>query len=77
MRFREFFELNESGSSFRKGAKLGLYPPIEDALGQYPPLYGTARAADLVTYIDIEFGKAGVPGKNGIIRYEKHRKHRG
>ncbi len=70
MKFRQFFE-----NSFRKGAKLGLYPPLEDALGQYPPLYGTARAADLITYIDIEFG-GKIPGKDGIIRYTGRRKHR-
>jgi hypothetical protein len=55
--------------SFRTGAKLGLYAPIDDALGQYPPLYGTPRASDLITYIDIAY-KGGEPtGKNGIIRY--------
>lgn len=72
MRFKDF--INE-GSSFRKSAKLGLYPPLEDALGQYPPLYGMSRAADFITYIDIEYkGVKNVPGKNGIIRYE-HPRH--
>ena len=71
MRFKDF--INESG--FRTSAKLGLYPPLEDALGQYPPLYGMSRAADLITYIDIEYkGVENVPGKNGIIRY-KHPRH--
>lgn len=63
--------------STRTGAKLGLYPPIEDALGQYPPLYGIPSAADLITYIDIAFGKKGVPGKNGIIKYGHPRHQRG
>ena len=31
--------------NYRTGAKLGLYPTIEDAIGQFPPLYATARAA--------------------------------
>jgi len=55
--------------TFRTGAKLGLYPPLEDALGQYPPLYGTPRAADLATYIDIMYKGREPDGKNGLIRY--------
>jgi len=66
MRFKDWL-LSENGN--RTGAKIGLYAPIDDALGQYPPLYGTPSAADLITYIDIHYGKKGVPGKNGIIRY--------
>jgi hypothetical protein len=70
MRFKEWF-LKENAT--RTGAKLGLYPAINDALGQYPPLYGMAVAADLITYIDIMYGVDGIPGKNGIIRYtDKH-----
>lgn len=57
----------------RTGSKLGLYAPIADALGQYPPLYGTPKAADLITYIDIAYGKKGVPGKDGIIKYPEPR----
>jgi hypothetical protein len=63
--------LEDSG---RTGAKLGLYPPITDALGQYPPLYAMPSCADLLTYIDIEFkGWKNIPGKNGIIRYKDNR----
>lgn len=75
MRFREWLLQLEDYS--RTGAKLGLYPPISDALGQYPPLYATPHSADVITYIDIEFKGKGPPGKDGIIRYEKHRKPRG
>lgn len=74
MQFKEFLQLQEDSS--RTGAKLGLYPPLDDSLGQYPPLYGIPSAADLITYIDIEFGKRGIPGKNGIIQYAKHRKQK-
>jgi hypothetical protein len=75
MKFKHFFQITEN--SARTGSKLGLYPPLVDALGQYPPLYGMATAADLITYIDIEFGGwKNIPGKNGIIRYDGHRKHR-
>jgi hypothetical protein len=75
MRFKQFIQFTEN--STRSGAKLGLYPPTMDALGQYPPLYNMASAADLITYIDIEFdGWKNVPGKNGIIRYTGDRKHR-
>lgn len=56
---------------YRTGAKLGLYPPIEDALGQYPFLYGTARSADLITYIDIMYGKKGIDSKNGLVYYHE------
>jgi hypothetical protein len=73
MRFKKFMELTEN--SQRTGAKLGLYPNLMDALGQYPPQYGMASAADLITYIDIEFnGIKNIPGKNGIISYE-HPRH--
>lgn len=75
MRFKRFLQLHENGS--RTGAKLGLYPPASDALGQYPPLYAAATAADLITYIDIEFGGwKNVPGKGGFVRYSGERKHR-
>lgn len=70
MNFKEWW-INEN--SIRTGAKLGLYPPLEDALGQYPPLYGMPYAADLATYIYIAFGDKGVPGKNGLITYDKER----
>lgn len=54
---------------FTTGAKIGLYPPIDDALGQYPPLYATARSADVITYIDIAYGSKGPTSKDGIVRY--------
>lgn len=64
---------------FRTGAKLGLYPALVDSLGQYPPLYGIPKAADLITYIGLMYGDRGVPGKDGIIRYTdddpRHRQH--
>ena len=46
---KEKIVLNEN--DFRTGAKIGLYPDIMDALGQYPPLYGIPKAADLAVYI--------------------------
>ena len=57
------------GEGFETGCKLGLYPPLEDALGQYPPLYAMARSADLITYIDMQYGSKGPDGKNGLINY--------
>lgn len=71
MRFRDFLQLEDYS---RTGAKLGLYPTISDALGQYPPLYATPHSADVITYMDIEFGKKGPPGKKGIIWYKDLRK---
>ena len=65
MRFKEWL-LNDG---FATGAKLGLYPPIDDALGQYPPLYGIPRASDLVTYIDIAYSGKGPTSKDGIVKY--------
>lgn len=66
-------------NDFRSGAKLGLYPAISDAFGQYPPLYGVPKAADLITYSYIQYGKAGPPGENGIIWYKdgdpRHKQH--
>ena len=50
MRFKNWL-LKENAT--RTGAKLGLYPTVNDALGQYPPLYGIPTAADLITYIYI------------------------
>jgi hypothetical protein len=71
MKFKQWLE-----NSQRTGSKLGLYPSIEDALGQYPPLYGTPKAADLITYIDIMYGINNIPGKNGIIRYKDEHPHK-
>ena len=64
MRFKDW--INEG---FGTGAKIGLYPPIDDALGQYPPLYATARSSDVITYIDIAYKGKAPSGKNGLIRY--------
>ena len=63
MNFKEW--LAEEGYS--TGGKIGLYAPIDDAIGQYPPLYATARIPDVITYIDIAFGGKGPPGKGGFI----------
>lgn len=63
--FKEW--LAEEG--YATGGKLGLYPPIDDALGQYPPLYATARIPDVITYIDIAYGKNGPPGEGGFIKH--------
>lgn len=55
---------------FQRGrAKLGLYPPMDSVLGQYPPLYVTPRSADFITYYDIEYKGKGAPGKSGFIWY--------
>lgn len=59
-------------NDFRTGAKIGLYPDIADALGQYPPLYGAPKASDLQTYIYLHYGPKGVPDKSpGLIDYSK------
>lgn len=62
--FKEW--LAEEG--YATGGKLGLYPPIADALGQYPPLHAIARIPDVITYIDIAYGSKGPPGEGGFIR---------
>ena len=63
--FREW--LAQEGYSTQ--GKLGLYPPIDDALGQYPPLYATARIPDVITYIDIAYDGKSPPGKDGFIKH--------
>lgn len=75
MDFKEFLE--GSGT----GAKLGLYPDLADALGQYPPLYVTPRASDFITYFDIEYGKnplkfwaPGIVNPEDMKRIEKKSK---
>ena len=73
MRFKNWL-IKENAT--RTGAKLGLYPTINDALGQYPPLYGIPTAADLITYIYIMYGDNWIPCKNGIIKYTDKRKLR-
>lgn len=69
MRFKEWLQLNENDQ--RTGCKVGLYPAIYDSLGQYPPLYNTPTAADFITYFWINYGKKGLPGKNGIIKLDE------
>ena len=69
MEFKEWLLLIENGD--RTGAKIGLYPSIMDILGQYPPLWGTPRAADMITYYHINYPN-GIPGENGILRYQDH-----
>jgi hypothetical protein len=53
-------------NDFRTGAKLGNYPDIVDALGQYPPLYGTPKAADLITYLYLVYGEKGPDVVGGL-----------
>ncbi len=56
---------------FATAGKIGLYPPIDDALGQYPPLYATARIPDVITYIDIAYHGKEPPGEDGFIKHTK------
>jgi hypothetical protein len=65
MNFKEWL-LRED--DMRTGAKIGLYPSLADSLGQYPPLYVAAAAADFITYYDMYYGKKGVRSKKpGIL----------
>ena len=66
MNFKQWFNENFN----RTGAKLGLYSPIDDAMGQYPPLYASPIAADFITYYNIQYpnGK-GLDDSNGIVHY--------
>ncbi len=66
MKFRDWLNIEEG---YNTGAKLGLYAPISDALGQYPPLYGISRASDLITYIYLHYGKDGLDSKDGFVYY--------
>lgn len=70
MKFKQWLTENDT----RTGAKIGLYAPICGVLGQYPPLYGIPSAADLVTYIDIQYKGKKIPGENGIIKYSEPHK---
>lgn len=65
MRFKDWLFTE----GFDTHCKLGLYPPIDDALGQYPPLYAAARSPDLITYYYIQYGKKGVESKDGYVYY--------
>jgi hypothetical protein len=62
MEFKEW--INENAS--RTGAKLGLVPPLSDAIGQHPPLYAAPKSADFVTYFYIQHPN-GLPTNNGIV----------
>ena len=81
MEFKNWISLQEGYDTY---CKLGLYPPIADALGQYPPLYATAKSPDFITYFHIEFDKnfsgdvepSELPQKNGFINYHKHPKRK-
>jgi hypothetical protein len=64
MKFKEWLL-----EGFGTGAKIGLYPPIADALGQYPPLYVAPRASDFITYFDIAYGKNGLDSAAGLVHY--------
>ena len=64
MQFKEWLNITESSS--RSYAKLGLYTPTDALVGPYPPLWGTPKAADLITYYSMHYPN-GVPGKNGIM----------
>jgi hypothetical protein len=55
MRFKQFFSLTEHHSG--AGGKLGLYPTLYVWTSKYPPLYSVPRAADFITYFDMEGGK--------------------
>jgi hypothetical protein len=63
--FRAWLDTRFDENDFRSGAKIGLYPDIADALGQYPPLYGIPKAADLITYMSLVYGDKGPPTKDG------------
>jgi hypothetical protein len=67
MQFKQWLNENEQRST----SKLGLYPDLMDAMGQYPPLYNTPIAADFITYFDMMYGKKGMKGKKGIIPVKK------
>lgn len=67
MNFREWL-IKEGYST---GGKIGLYSTIEDAIGQYPPLYATARIPDVITYIDIAYKGKGPPSEGGFIKRDK------
>lgn len=56
---------NINENDFRTGAKIGLYPDIMDALGQYCPAYGMPKAADLITYLYLKYGDKGPYTKDG------------
>lgn len=64
-------------SAFRTGAKIGLYPPIMDALGQYPPQYGIPKAADLATYIYLNKSTRDMKSHDGLIEQRPFRVHEG
>lgn len=58
MTFKDFVRRRLT-EGFATGAKLPLYADIDDALGQYPPLYGMPKAPDLAYYIWKVYGDAG------------------
>lgn len=54
-----------------RGAKLGLYPPMADQLGQYPPLYKTTNSADFIYYYDRMYHNNIDCWQKGIIAPEE------
>ena len=68
LNFKEWLILTEGS----RGAKLGLYPPIADQLGQYPPLYMTTGSADFIYYYDRMYPNNGIDDwEKGIINPEE------
>ena len=64
----------------RTGARLGLYPSISDALGQYPPLYIVPHCADFLFYYSLEYAKKplkfikpGIADSKDMSRHDPHK----
>lgn len=66
MKFKEWMLAEDAQ---RTGAKLGLYCDIDDAIGQYPPLYATPGAADFITYLYLKFGNKTLTDKQGFATH--------
>lgn len=54
-----------------RGNKLGLYPPLADELGQYPPAYITPVSADFIYYYDKMFHTGIKDWGKGIVDPEE------
>lgn len=67
MNFKHWLLLTEGN----RGAKLGLYPPIADQLGQYPPAYIITTSADFIYYYDRMWPNGIKDWKKGIIAPEE------
>lgn len=66
LKFKEWL-IEESN----RGTKLGLYPPIANQLGQYPPLHMTTSSADFIYYYDKMYPKGIGTWNKGIISPEE------